>query len=55
MTQGLRATGPGCWVMTGARVCSCQSRLLRIRSQHVVKDDVGDSGDGHRGDYFERG
>jgi hypothetical protein len=37
----------------------CQAVIVRefdsIRSKHVVKDDVGDSGDGRRGDYFERG
>ena len=26
-----------------------------VLSEYVVKDDVGDSGDRHRGDYFERG
>ena len=43
-------------VVRGTWVCSCQSRLLSwLCSEYVVKDDVGDSGDRHRGDYFERG
>lgn len=54
---GLRPAGPA-WHRhpRGIWVCSCQSGLLSwFCSEYVVKDDVGDSGDRHGGDYFERG
>jgi hypothetical protein len=51
-----RGIPAGCRVMKGTWVYSCQSRLLSWScSEHVVKDDAGDSGDRRRGDYFERG